>query len=893
MYAHGASNSAHIPQPPHSAGMSYKGLRAAIDPHQIPSPIEVFEADQEKWDNQTFMTLPGTHPPLSTSEYVAVDQGNSSPRYIRLTTWNFPSSSRLANECAIPLAAIIQPFADQDPSEEPVPVVETGESGPARCSKCRGYINPWCTWVANGARWKCNLCEAETEVDSDYYSPLDANLMRLDHAQRPELNKGTVDFKVPSAYWAQDPQPRIKPLYTSPVQSPPSTPSLTATFSAKSISTTVDPHRPPKPMDFVFLVEVTYDAVSKGFVRSTCENILRTLYGDDEAGTPASLPLGSRICIITFDGTIQFYNLASYLDLPQMLVVSDIDDPFLPTVEGIFVNPQESRSQIEKLLTSLSQRDQHTPTLEVVSCLGSALTGALAALSSPSHSSPEKSSSGGGGLIITFATSLPTLGLGALTPRPDDSNLHDTDNESELFAVRNEVWQEIGETCAEEGVGVCLFLGPGAWMDIGTIGVIPSTTGGDMYFHPKFDPVRDGSILQSQLHRVLSRTTAYSAIMKIRTSYGVKVNSYHGTFQATSLSDELTFGTLSADKALSVSLQHVRTLDERQYVHIQVATLYTSVDGERRVRTCNVAVQVAALAGSVFRFADMDAVVGHVIREAVGNLGAQRISYIQEELTEKCSSILLGYRKNCAASTSPSQLIIPEAFRAYPVYTLAMFKSKPLKGRYVSSDMRNYWIHKLLSMSTRSIMHHLYPRMMAIHDLNETIALPLPLTNPQNEDETGDAVKIKIDMPSLMRDSHIFMAGHGVYVIDDEETIMFWIGASVSPRLLQDLFGVDDINNIDRTTHQLPHLPTLLSTQVRNILAHRKVERGGRLPRFMIARQNMDGTEIEFSDMLIEDQNNAALSYLDYLCLVHKQINIALTTGGSLPGSSSFRNSPW
>lgn len=51
------------------------GLRAAIDPHQIPSPIEVVEADREIWEGKAFMTLPGSHVPLSTTDFIAFDQG--------------------------------------------------------------------------------------------------------------------------------------------------------------------------------------------------------------------------------------------------------------------------------------------------------------------------------------------------------------------------------------------------------------------------------------------------------------------------------------------------------------------------------------------------------------------------------------------------------------------------------------------------------------------------------------------------------------------------------------------------------------------------------------------------------------------------------------------------
>ncbi len=121
-------------------------------------------------------------------------------------------------------------------------------------------------------------------------------------------------------------------------------------------------------------------------------------------------------------------------------------------------------------------------------------------------------------------------------------------------------------------------------------------------------------------------------------------------------------------------------------------------------------------------------------------------------------------------------------------------------GRSVTADVRNYYGHKISAMSARRIMHHLYPRMLALHDLNDEIALP---------DANG-----RVDLPSLMRCSHLFMESHGVYLIgtcslhlcekrthgstDNEDAMMLWIGASVSPQLLKDLLGVDDIWEVDQ-----------------------------------------------------------------------------------------------
>ena len=80
-----------------------------------------------------------------------------------MTTYNLPATDDLAVASQLPLGMVVQPFAALRPEEEPIPVVDFGETGPPRCERCRGYVNPWCVFVEGGQKFICNLCGHASE----------------------------------------------------------------------------------------------------------------------------------------------------------------------------------------------------------------------------------------------------------------------------------------------------------------------------------------------------------------------------------------------------------------------------------------------------------------------------------------------------------------------------------------------------------------------------------------------------------------------------------------------------------------------------------------------------------------------------------------------------------
>ncbi|PGH21584.1 hypothetical protein AJ80_03144 [Polytolypa hystricis UAMH7299] len=801
------------------AGDGSVPTQGKVDPEQIPSVPKSRDIPAEYYTSHAYPTMERHIPPPAAVPFVAHDQGNSSPKFGRLTLNNIPSTAEFLSSTGLPLGLVLQPLALLDSGEQPVPVLDFGDAGPPRCRRCRTYINPFMVFRAGGNKFVCNMCAFPNDVSPEYFSPVDPSGIRVDRMQRPELMLGTVEYMVPKEYWNKE----------------------------------------PVGLRWLFLIDVTQEAVTRGFLEASCEGIMAALYGRAEAADKTEdgetsnrkLPEGSKVGIITYDKEVHFYNLSSRLDQAQMIVMPDVDDPFVPLSEGLFVDPYESKPVISSLLTQIptlfSQIKNPEPALLP------AVNAALSALEQT------------GGKIICTLSCLPTWGPGRLFMR-DDGKGQGTDAEKKLFTTEHSGFKKTATKLAEAGVGIDFFLaaGGGVYMDVATIGHLAAMSGGETFLYPNFHSPRDVLKLSNEISHAVNRETGYQALLKVRCSNGLQVADYHGNFLQHTFGSDLILGSIDADKSIGITFSYDGKLDVKLDAHFQAALLYTTASGQRRVRCINIVAAVNEGGMDTMKAIDQYAVVNIIAAEAASKVPERSLKDVRAALTEKTIDIFAGYRKNFSLSHPPGQLVLPENMKEFSMYILGLLKSRAFKGGHEPSDRRVHDLRMIRSFGCTELSLYLYPRIIPIHNMSP-------------EDGFANA-EGHLQVPPTIRASFSRIEEGGVYIVDNGQICLLWLHAQVSPNLLEDLFGPGQtsLKSLDPNTSSFPVLETHLNAQVRNLLQYFSTVRGSKAITIQLARQGIDGAEYDFARLLVEDRNNEAQSYVDWLVHVHRQIQLEL-----------------
>ncbi|XP_068054587.1 protein transport protein Sec24C isoform X2 [Anomalospiza imberbis] len=774
-----------------------------LDPDSIPSPIQVIEDDRNNRGSEPFVTgVRGQVPPLVTTNFLVKDQGNASPRYIRCTSYNIPCTSDMAKQSQVPLAAVIKPLAALPPEETLPYLVDHGESGPVRCNRCKAYMCPFMQFIEGGRRFQCCFCSCVTEVPPHYFQHLDHTGKRVDFYDRPELSLGSYEFLATVDYCKNN--------------------------------------KFPSPPAFIFMIDVSYNAVKSGLVRLICEELKLLLdYLPREGNMEES---AIRVGFVTYNKVLHFYNVKSSLAQPQMMVVSDVADMFVPLLDGFLVNVNESRTVIASLLDQIPEMFADTRETETV--FAPVIQAGLEALKAAECA----------GKLFIFHTSLPIAEAPGKLKNRDDRKLINTDKEKTLFQPQTSFYNNLAKDCVAQGCCVDLFLFPNQYLDVATLGVVPYQTGGSIYKYAYFQLETDQYRFLNDLRRDVQKEVGFDAVMRVRTSTGIRATDFFGAFYMSNTTDVEMAG-LDCDKTITVEFKHDDKLSEDSGALLQCALLYTSCAGQRRLRIHNLSLNCCTQLADLYRNCETDTLINYLAKYAYRGVLSSPVKTVRDALINQCAQILACYRKNCASPSSAGQLILPECMKLLPVYLNCVLKSDVLQpGPEVTTDDRAYIRQLVTSMDVAETNVFFYPRL-------------LPLTKA--DIDSGS-------LPAAIRNSEERLSKGDIYLLENGLNIFVWVGVNVQQGLIQNLFGVSSFSQISNALSTLPVLENPFSKKVRSIVDMLQGQRS-RYMKLIIVKQE-DKLEMLFKHFLVEDKSlSGGASYVDFLCHMHKEIRQLLS----------------
>ncbi|GMM33254.1 COPII subunit [Saccharomycopsis crataegensis] len=782
-------------------------------------------------------------PPIVLPQNASVTQNpesNASYEYFRSTMNSIPTTNSLLKKTKLPLAVVVRPYISLHDSEKPIPVVS--DTLISRCRRCRSYINPFISFVESGRRWRCNFCNLlnDTPTGFDYNG---ATGQQLNRFERSELNYGVVDFVAPSEYMV----------------------------------------RPPQPLVYVFVLEVTKQAVASGLLATAARTILESL---DRIPNKDGR---TRIAIMAVDSSLHFFNIPNSKEKtdteggekegedeeeeeesePEMLVVSDLEEPFLPIPEGLLVNLSQARSNVEKLLNNMN--NMFIQNNEIKFALGPALKSAHKLVQSL------------GGKIVVVSSTLPNVGLGQLKVRDEESVTGKPKEASALLTSANAFYKSFAVECNKSQVTVDMFLASSSYQDVASLSNLPRYTAGQTHFYPAWSAAKEEDVTKfsKELSAHLSMDISLEAVLRVRGSNGLRMSAFYGNFFNRS-SDLCSFPTFPRDQSYVIEMsieEHIT----KPTVALQAAVLHTTSFGERRIRVLTLTIPTTVNINEVYASADQLAIASYYTHKAVEKVLSSSLQDARDLLNKYLLDILTVYKKELVSGNygTASPLQLSTNLKMLPLLLHSLQKHIGLRTGRVPSDHRSAGLNLLSSAPIPKLIKSIYPTIYSLHDMPDEAGLPAVVEDGET------ATSGEIVMPAGINDTASSLQSYGLYLIDNSSELFLWVGGDAVPQLTEDVFGIPDIYQIAIGKTELPVVEgSEFNERIRNIIGKIRedfssitwqnlyVVRGGSAsePVNQANARELVALRMWALSELVEDRSNNTASYREFLGSMREKI---------------------
>ena len=632
----------------------------------------------------------------------------------------------------------------------------------------------------------------------------------LDRWQRPDLNHAVVEFIAPQEYMV----------------------------------------RPPQPLVYLFLIDVSYAAVTSGLLATTARCIRESLDRIPNADRR------TRVGFIAVDSSLHFFNIprdASENTDTSMLVVSDLDDAFLPTPADLLVTLNECRENIESFLDKLQEMFQNTQ--NGASAMGSALRAGHKLIGPV------------GGKMTVVTASLPNIGQGKLELR-EDKKLLGTSKESSLLGTANSFYKSFAVECSKQQISVDMFLFSSQYQDVASLSCLPRYTGGQTYFYPGWNAAREDDAVKfgTEFSSYLSSEIGLEAVLRVRATTGLRMSTFYGNFFNRS-SDLCAFPAFPRDQAYVVEVAIDETIT-KPVVCMQTAVLHTTCNGERRIRVMTLALPTTTQLSDVYASADQQAITTYFSHKAVERALSGGLDSARDSIQSKLIELLTTYKKELAGgSMGGGGLQFPANLRGLPVLFLSLTKNLGLrKSSQIPSDMRSAALCLLSTLPLPLLIQYIYPKMYSLHDMPDDAG-------------TVDEKSSEIVLPPPLNLSSERLVPYGLYLIDDGQTQFLWVGRDAVPQLVTDVFGLPEKSQLKVGKQRLPELDNDFNERIRAVINksrdHKSKGVGSIIvPHLYVVKEDGEpGLRLWAQTMLVEDRADQGVSLQQWMGMMREKVS--------------------